>query len=789
MYTKFSKYLFAGTVLCLTVFLSCTNEQHKKAPKTALTKFVDPFIGTAAHGHVYPGATLPFGMVQLSPDNGTMGWDWCSGYNWEDDTIVGFSHTHLSGTGIGDLYDISLMPTNEVLDFSLQTAPRESKYAAVYSHDNEKATPGYYSVQLDNGIYVELTTTDRVGFHHYRFPSGTTPAVLLDLGFAINWDKPLSTAFSIVDNKIIGHRFSTGWARDQRIYFAIEFSQKIKDFQLADSTFQVVDFSKKDLPENADLLTAGKKYEGTFLRAQVAFDQTADLYVKVGISHADQSGALAALEEVPDWNFESIKKQANQTWEEELSKIKINSSDKELSTLFYTSLYHTYLAPVISSDANGNYKASTSGESTDWSHTPFYPNGAQTRQAKDYRHYDIFSLWDTFRAAHPLFTLTQKERVNDFINSILAHYDEYGYLPVWSLLGNETNTMTGYHAIPVITDAYQKGFKGFDAEKAFVAMKKSAMQNFRGTNFLREYGYIPHDKTGQSVTRTLEYAYDDWCIAQMAKALNKQEDYAYFMKRATAYQPLFDASTGFMRAKLADGRWKSPFDPQYSSHDFDVAEYTEGNAWQHSWFVPHDVAGMIQLHGGSERFVQKLDSLFSVSSEIKGDFISADISGLIGQYAHGNEPSHHISYLYNYAGMPWKTQEKVTEICHSQYNTSPSGLCGNEDCGQMSAWYVFSAMGFYPVNPASGIYVIGSPLLEEVNIAIREDLSFKIQANQLSSENIYIQSASLNGQPLERSYILHDEIMNGGVLTFEMGPAPNKKLWSNSESVPPSMTK
>ena len=776
MHHPFHIYRLLWSLSIVLAFFACQKETTQNVPEN-LVDYVDPFMGTAEHGHVYPGATVPFGMVQLSPDNGTAGWDWCAGYNWEDSIIVGFSHTHLSGTGIGDLYDISIMPTKDIIDFSIKAAPRESNYAAVFSHDNEEASPGFYAVKFDNGIQVELTATERVGFHHYHFPKGSNASVLIDLGFALNWDKPLQTALSIKDGRIVGHRFSTGWARDQRIYFAIEFSEKIQSLHAADST--------STLAANLEELNL----TGETLRAQLGFGGISDLYLKVGISSANEEGALAALQEIPAWDFENTKKTASDLWEKELSKITVSDPNQTQKEIFYTSLYRTYLAPVVFSDANGNYKASTSGASTNWEHTPVYPNGAQVKKADGYTRYDIFSLWDTFRAANPLMTITQPNRVNDIIRSILAHYEEYGLLPVWSLLGNETNTMTGYHAIPVIVDAYQKGFRDFDVEMAFEAMKKSAMQDIRGTDLLREYGYIPYDKTGESVTRTLEYAYDDWCIAQMAKALGKNGDYDIFMKRAAAYQTLYDPSTGFMRAKLSDGSWKKPFDPQYSSHDFAVAEYTEGNAWQHSWFVPHDPKGLIALHGDNEQFSQKLDSLFSVSSEIKGEFASADISGLIGQYAHGNEPSHHIAYLYNYAGMPWKTQEKVKAICTSQYNETPAGLCGNEDCGQMSAWYVFSALGFYPVNPAQGVYVIGTPMFAEAEIKLEEGKTFKVIASQLSNDNLYIQSATLNGQPLDRSYIYHKELMNGGELAFEMGNSPNKNLWSREEAVPPSMTK
>ncbi len=713
--------------------------------KESLTKYVNPFMGTANHGHVYPGATVPFGMVQLSPDNGTAGWDWCSGYNWESDTIVGFSHLHLSGTGIGDLYDISMMPTQAEIDFSKEINPKQNVYAARFSHKNETASPGFYQVELDNGIKAQLTTTERVGFHQYDFPKGKDATILLDLGFALNWDKPTDTQLKFYPEKnlLTGYRYSTGWAKDQRVHFAATFSESFTSHQTADGTA---------------LSSNSNNYKGEKLRTQINFGAIENLKIKVGISTADEAGAIAALQEIPDWDFEKVKNTADKKWEKELAKIKIDTPDEDLKTIFYTSLYRTCLAPVLLADANGNYKGA----------------GGEIQQAEGYTRYGLFSLWDTFRAAHPLYTITQKDKINDFIRSMLAHYDEYGLLPVWDLLANETNTMTGYHAIPVIADAYLKGFRDYDVEKALEAMKKSAMQDIRGTDLYREYGYIPHDKAGQSVTRTLEYAYDDWCIAQMAKAMGKTADYEEFSKRAKSYEPLFDASTGFMRAKLADKTWKTPFDPQYSSHDFAVAEYTEGNAWQHSWFTPHAPNELIELLGGAESFVEKLDSLFIVDSTIKGDNASVDISGLIGQYAHGNEPSHHIAYFYNFAKKLHKTQAIVRKIMDTQYNSGPTGLCGNEDCGQMSAWYVFSAMGFYPFNPADGIYQLGSPLFEKVEIPVGNGKTFTLIANNVSKENKYIQSVKWNGKPDERFYITHEDVMSGGTLEIEMGSEPKK---------------
>ena len=720
--------------------------------------YVDPFVGTAAHGHVYPGATVPFGAVQLSPDNGTQGWDWCSGYNYADTTIVGFSHTHLSGTGIGDLCDILLMPCEADVDLSREVDQTSlAPYAATFRHENEKAHPGYYEVNLDNGIEAALTALERVGFHRYRFPASVERWIVIDLGHHLNWDMPTETTLSRNDsNQFTGSRMSRGWAKDQRIYFAMEFSQAPTAVEFYDST---------------SLFRAVQELSGRKVRAMFKFKPgNGPIEVKVAISSASVAGAELALRQVTDVSFDHARQMALTKWNNVLATIDANSFNDTILQTFYTSLYRTKLAPVIFEDAEGKYKA---------------PNGAISK-SEGYTRYDIFSLWDTFRAAHPLHTILHPDLVNDFIRSLLAHYSESGTLPVWSLLGNETNTMTGYHAIPVITDAYFKGFRDYDLSVAYQAMKVSAMQHTRGTDLYRQYGYVPFDLDGQSVTKTLEYAYDDWCLARMAFVQGKEEDHAQFQLRSQSFQSLFDAQTGFMRAKNADGTWKRPFDPTFSDHDFAVAEYTEGNAWQHSWFVPHDVRKLIDLHGGPEPFVQKLDSLFTIDDAISGENASSDISGLIGQYAHGNEPSHHIAYLYNYAGAPWKTQERVREIMETQYDMTPAGLCGNEDCGQMSAWYVFSALGFYPVNPAEGVYVIGSPLLTKSVIHLPDGGTFTIRARFLTKENKYIQSAMLNEQPLSRSYIRHFEIMDGGELILEMGPLPNYLHWTDDAAVPPS---
>lgn len=749
---------FLSILAIILIFSSCTEEQQDvKAP----IDYVDPFIGTGEHGHTYPGAAYPFGMVQLSPDNGVSGWDWCSGYHYSSDTIAGFSHTHLSGTGIGDLQDLSFMPSCKELNFANTTRRNFTKqFYAGFSHDNEQASPGYYQVQLNNSINVELTVSDRIGFHNYTFPENKPKHLMIDLGYSQNWDTPVENLLEAKDSKIIvGHRFSKGWAADQKLFFVIQFSEPYETIHgLRDGNMREV------------LDTIG----GARMAAVVTFDSEvpANIKVKVGISSASIQGAIANLKAAnTSWDFEEWKKNAQLAWQTELNKIKVEGQIEKDKTIFYTAMYHASIAPTLFSDVDGS----------------FYNHNDTIRHTQDFDMYTVFSLWDTFRAAHPLYTITQKDRVPDMINSMLQHYKETGLLPVWALQGNETNCMIGYHAIPVIVDAYLKGIGGFDAELAFKALKASAMQDIRGTKELREYGYIPCDLINESVSKTIEYCYDDWCIAQMAKAMNKTEDYELFMERASNYKNVFDASTGFMRGKDSNGNWKTPFDPLYANHRDD--EYTEGNAWQYAWFVPHDVQGLVNLMGGAENYTLKLDSLFTLEQDVQGDHASPDISGLIGQYAHGNEPSHHIAYMYNYVGQAWKTQERVNEILRVMYDDDPEGICGNEDCGQMSAWYVLSSMGFYPVNAAEGIYVIGSPLFEEVTIPLADDNSFKVTANEVSETNIYIQSASLNGVPLNRSYIYHKEIIAGGQLVFEMGPAPNKELWTETSAFPPSMSR
>lgn len=740
--------ILCGALLSVPLLLSA---QDKK-----LIDYVDPFIGTGGHGHTFPGAVVPFGMVQLSPDNGEAGWDWCSGYHYSENHIAGFSHTHLSGTGIGDWLDISVMP----LPYPLRD--EEADIRATFTHDHETASPGYYAVTLDNQIQAELTATERVGYHRYHFPDQSNPTIRLDLAFQLNWDAPTETYVKVLDDStLVGYRYSTGWAKIQRVYFALRSSIPFKEAILAGHGVQ-----------SAQIKAAKTEEKGKGISAQLVFDeQHKTIDMKVALSMTDENQALAALGEIGDWNFARVKQEAEDKWEHELQKVQVSSSDERLKRVFYTALYHTGIAPALYSDADGTYK-------NHQGNVLKMPDGNQR--------YTVYSLWDTFRALNPLFTITQPEKYTALLNSMLAFYDENGLLPVWDLSTWETNTMTGYHAVPVIADAVLKDWPGIDQEKAYKAMLASAFQEGRGVPAYIQYGYMPQDKMGHSASVTLEYGYDDWCIAQVAKKLGKTADYEKFTKRAQAYQHIFDKETGFMRAKNSDGSFAIPFDPYLSEHDEVKAQYVEGNAWQHSFFVPHDVRGLASLYGKPIKLSEKLDSLFSVSSELTGGNTSPDVSGLIGQYAHGNEPSHHIAYMYSYLGEPWKTQEKVRQIVDSMYHDQPDGYAGNEDCGQMSAWAVWSIAGLYPANPASGQYVIGSPSADEVVFRPGGGKELRFKAINNSKKNIYVQEVKFNGKKYEKTYFTHHDIINGGEIEFIMGDKPNKKWGKKKDAWPQS---
>lgn len=734
-------------ILSAILLVSCNKKAETiGSTNENLTSYVDPFIGTGGHGHTYPGATVPFGMLQVSPVNGASAWDWVSGYHYSDDVAIGFSHLSLSGTGIGDLADIIFMPINKEVDLTLNPVSRDSiAYKSSYNHKNEKASPGYYQVFLeDHNVNVELTTSKRTAFHKYTFKEGDKQSVVVDLGFAINWDKAVETSLKVEDDYTIsGYRFSTGWAKNQKVFFVAKFSKAIADYNLYQNGTIIKQVSAKAAKTSVQMFFDAAKSN--------------ELSVKVALSSVSVENAKDNLDP-SNSNFEDTNKAAKDLWHAALSHIVIETPVDSLKTIFYTALYHAQLAPVTFSDKNGQFRLENDSIAT----------------AKNYTAYSTLSLWDTFRAEHPLLTLIAPDRVSDMVNSMLAYYETNKTLPVWTLYGNETNTMTGYHSIPVIVEAYIKGIRGFDAQKAFEAMKTTMMKDDRGLIYYKKYGFIPYSLIDESVTITLEYAYDDWCVAQMAKELGKEKEYQYFLNRSKAYQHLFDEKSGFMRGKSVDGKsWNTPFDPKHSNHR-EQTDYTEGNAWQHSWFVPHAVDNLIALHGGNDPFSSRLEKLFTESSEITGDNVSADITGLIGQYAHGNEPSHHIAYMFNHAQQPWRTQYWSRHIMDTQYNTTPNGLSGNEDCGQMSAWYVLSSIGLYPMNPTSGEYEIGSPIFEKATINLPENKTFVIKADQVSDKNFYIQSATLNGKPFNTTTLSHKDILRGGTLHFVMGYQPNR---------------
>ncbi len=709
-----------------------------------LARYVDPFIGTGFHGHVFVGANVPFGAVQLGPGNLSEGWDWCSGYHISDSTIVGFQHTHLSGTGIGDLGDISLMPTTgpvKVRKGSIKNM--QSGYVSLFSHHDETVRPGYYAVKLKRyQIGVKLTATERVGFHEYTFPKSNEAHILIDLQEGIGWDRPVETFIQQVnETTLTGYRFSTGWAKDQRIFFAAVFSKPIKNFSVYDSV----------MAKTGTALT-GKKVKGVF---NFVTSEGEKVLVKVGISPVSIENAMMNIRaEIPGWNFNQVVAAADQAWEKQLQKVQVKTANESQKKVFYTALYHTMIAPSIFNDHNGDYCGTDK----------------KVHAKAAFTNLTTFSLWDTYRALNPLYTLIQPEKISDIINSMLAIYQQQGKLPVWHLMGNETNTMVGYSAVPVLADAYLKGFKGFDADLAFEAVKASAMDNDRGIKYVKKLGYIPADSSVESVAMGLEYSIDDSGIAAMAKKMGRTDDYQYFSKRAQNYRNYFDPKTHFMRARLNQNQFRTPFSPFESRHA--VGDYTEGNAWQYTWLVPQDVKGLIALQGGDQAFTRKLDSLFIAKGSM-GKESSPDISGLIGQYAHGNEPSHHITYLYAYAGQPWKTAEKVRFIMNNFYTDKPDGIIGNEDVGQMSAWYVLSALGFYQVNPTSGVYIFGSPLFNEATVKLAQGKMLHIVAKNNSAKNMYIQNASFNGIKYTRSYITYQDLVQGGDLVFEMGSKPS----------------
>lgn len=727
-------------VLFLFSLSACVSQQPDTKSKCYVTEYVNPFIGTDFTGNTYPGAQAPFGMVQLSPDNGLPGWDRISGYFYPDSTIAGFSHTHLSGTGAGDLYDISFMPVT--LPYKEADAPLGIH--SLFSHSEETASAGYYQVRLkDYDINVELTATERCGIQRYTFPEADA-AIFLNLRKAMNWDSTNDTYIERVDSVTIqGYRFSDGWARDQHIYFRTRFSKPFKAMQL----------------DTAAIIKDGKQI-GMSAIARFDFHTTAgeQILVTTAISGVSMEGAVRNLAaEVPEDNFDKYLAVTRKNWNEQLSKIEITCDDPDEKVKFYTALYHSMLAPTIYNDVDGAY----------------YGPDKQVHQADGWTNYSTFSLWDTYRAAHPLYTYIEPQRVNDMVQFFLAFFEQNGRLPVWNFYGSETDMMIGYHAVPVIVDAYLKGIGNFDPKKALTACVATAnIDEYRGIGLYKKYGYVPYDVTDHynsenwSLSKTLEYAYDDYCIARMAEKLGERQIAAEFYKRSQNYKNVYNPQTSFMQPRDNKGNFIQPFSPDdYTPH------ICESNGWQYFWSVQQDVDGLIGLVGGTERFAQKLDSMFTYNPSADED-LPIFSTGMIGQYAHGNEPSHHVIYLFNAVGQPWKTQKYAAEVMHELYKNTPAGLCGNEDCGQMSAWYVFSAMGFYPVDPVSGRYEIGTPMYPEMKMHLDNGKIFTILAPAVSKENIYIQSVKLDGKPYDKSYITHEQIMNGSVFEFEMGNKP-----------------
>lgn len=709
-----------------------------------ITKYVNPFIGTGAidgglSGNNYPGATSPFGMIQLSPDTSEApNWGDASGYDYNRNTIFGFSHTRLSGTGASDLIDITLMPTSS------------GRTSSAFTHDEEKARPGYYQVMLkDENINAELTTTQRNGIHRYQYPAGKDAEIILDMDHSADkgsWGRRIinSQIRILNDHAVEGYRIITGWAKLRKIYFYMEFSSPILTSTLRDGG---------RVHENTAVIN-GTNLHGCFRFGQL---NGKPLTCKVALSSVSMENARQNMEqEAPHWDFDRYVAAADADWEKQLGKIEVKGTEVQ-KEIFYTALYHTMIQPNTMSDVNGEYMAA---------------DYTTRKVANNETHYTTFSLWDTFRASHPLYTLLEPERVTDFVKSMIRQYEYYGYLPIWQLWGQDNYCMIGNHSIPVITDAILKGIPGIDVEKAYEAVYNSSVTSHPNSPFevWEKYGFMPENIQTQSVSITLEQAFDDWCVAQLAAKLNKDADYQRFHKRSEYYRNLFHPKTKFFQSKNDKGEWIEPFDPyQYGGNG--GHPFTEGNAWQYFWYVPHNIQALMELTGGTKAFEQKLDTFFT--STYKSEQMNHNASGFVGQYAHGNEPSHHVAYLYNFAGQPWKTQKYVSHILNTLYNNTSSGYAGNDDCGQMSAWYVFSAMGFYPVNPADGRYIIGSPLLDECTLKLAGNKEFRIRTIRKSPEDIYIQSVTLNGKKHKDFFITHQDIMNSGTMVFKMGKKPS----------------
>ncbi|MDE5416972.1 GH92 family glycosyl hydrolase [Labilibaculum sp. DW002] len=763
--------------LCFLFLISCENQTNKKQllVESNLIDYVNPMIGTKNMGHTFPGACAPFGMVQLSPDtnqepmfiDGEYNKDtykYCSGYQYEDNTIYGFSHTHLSGTGHSDLGDFLIMPTTGKLNLEPgQASIPQSGYHSQFSHENEFAKPGYYKVLLDDyGISAELSTSDRVGFHQYTFQKSDSAHILLDLVSNIyhHEDKNIWTFIRVENDTLVtGYRQTNGWGRTRKVFFAMQFSKAFKSYGHKKYDKEIYNgFYRKFDEENNFPEMAGKNIRAFF---NFSTKEKEQIKIKFALSSVSTNGALLNLtSEIPHWDFNRTVKETQEKWNQELSKILVETETKEQKETFYTALYHSMLSPCIYEDVDGNYRGLDQN----------------IHQSDNFTNYTVFSLWDTYRALHPLFNIIQPERNNDMIKSLLAHHDQsvHHALPVWSHYANENWCMIGYHSVSLIADALVKGTSNVDKQRALQACVNSAtLSYFDGIDSYIKYKYVPEDKSSSSVSKTLEYAYDDWCISQIAKLAGDKEEYEEFTNRSLNYKNVYDPKIGYMRPKLSNGEWRKEFDP-LNTHG---QGFIEGNAWNYGLYVPHQIDNMIEMMGGQEQFSNHLDKIFTTKIEDKYIEKNEDITrdGIIGNYVHGNEPGHHIPYLYNWCNHPWKTQERVRMIMDSMYSNQEDGLCGNDDAGQMSAWYVFSSMGFYPVLPGSDEYAIGSPLLKEATIQLPNGKKLHINAINQSSKNIYVQKIEINGEEHKSNILKHSAITNGGAITFYMSDSPIKK--------------
>ncbi len=769
-----------GIVIISSIPISAQEQSNSKK----LVEYIQPLIGTSGEGNTYPGPVCPHGMVQLGPDTDKKSWETASGYEYKDSVIIGFSMQHLSGTGIPDLGDFLVMPSVGEPAFVAGTVAKkdengntyyiqnpDSGYCTPYYHKDEVVKAGYYSVRLpEHNVLVELGATDRAGLLKFTFPKSNKSNIMMDLSHVLQWNVKWSNVR--VENKtlITGYHLVQGWAKERRLYFAAKFSRPFEDFDIMNDG--------KKVQYNTSRFRSKNESAGANIQFCTSYSTKENevIMVKIGISAVSTENALKNLDaEIIGWDFDKVVKDSRDKWNKELEKMQVEGTDNEKET-FYTSLYHCLLTPMIYQDVDGSYRG-------------FDQN---IHKANDFKNYAVFSLWDTYRAEHPLFSLIQPNRNADMINSMLAHYDQSvdHLLPIWSLNNNENWCMIGYHAVPVIAEAIMSGVKGFDYDRAYKACKTTAMNpDYDDVAEYAKIGYVPFDHENESVSKTLEYAFDDFCIAQIANKLGNTVDYEYFMNRAMSYKNIFDPKTKLMRGKDSKGNWRTPFDPHGYIEDINKRDITEGTNWQYSWYVPHDVQGLINLQGGKDAFDTKLDTLFMDVKKDKLEKGSEDILGRFGEYWHGNEPAHHVAYLYSYAGKPWKTQNIIRKIMTTQYGNQPNSLCGNDDCGQMSAWYLFNTMGFYPVAPSSGYYIIGTPCAKQVTMNLGNGKVFITKAENYSAENSYIQSVKLNGNSWNNIFIPVEEILNGGELVFTMGSKPNKRWATDKDSVPISISK